>query len=115
VVRQETRAIHNLCEKGTHPNIVGVFSHGWMTNDRGYFLDMKLCYMNLEDYIVGGRKGASIQLQYIDPNFATGKLGCLNIWRIVEDITGGLEYIHSNGELHRELKPSNGKPCFTNC
>lgn len=32
----------------------------------------------------------------------------MKIWRIMEDITSGIAFIHFHKEVHRDLKPRNG-------
>jgi len=33
---------------------------------------------------------------------------CDQVWNIMSQIAGGLSFIHSNKEVHRDLKPQNG-------
>ena len=35
--------------------------------------------------------------------------GLVDALQISRDVTSGLEYIHQNGEVHRDLKPKNGE------
>ena len=37
----------------------------------------------------------------------------LRVMRTVEDITKGLAFIHSKGEVHRDLKPQNGSAALS--
>jgi len=47
------------------------------------------------------------------PHFTNrGELGpvirAAQIWNIMADISSGVAFIHSRGEIHRDLKPRNG-------
>jgi serine/threonine protein kinase len=70
-----------------HPNILSVFDHG----------DQDGVTYIVSEYIEGGtlasRMGAPIQLDY-----------CLRILRPIAD---ALDYAHSEGVVHRDVKPSN--------
>lgn len=105
--------IEKLCKGGGHPNIVVVLKHGWLNLNENYFVDMELCAINLEDYIRKDFKTVLGLSQYLDPLSATDEVGgwmsCLTLWGIMRQITSGLEFIHNHRELHRDLKPRNGK------
>lgn len=105
-IKNEVRVIDKLNANGGHQNIVTVFSHGWL-NDRYYF-DMELCIFNLEDYIVSNSRETFGLSKYFAPSAMDDELGCLSLWGIMTQITNGLAYIHSQHELHRDLKPRNG-------
>ena len=63
--------------------------------------------MNLEEFI-NGEFSKKFKAQYFDP-LSTGEAPeCLRMWSIMRHVTLGLEYIHSLGELHRDIKPQNG-------
>jgi len=106
-IENEARVIEKLGAKGGHRNIIAVLSHGWLSDDRYYF-DMEMCILNLEDYISGNIKSVLGISKYIDPLFKDKSLQCLSLWGITKQITSGLDFIHSHGELHRDLKPRNG-------
>jgi serine/threonine protein kinase len=86
---------------------VSAFGHGWLDENR-YFFDMEICTLNLDDYIYGGLKSVYGIEKFFDPDsHIKDELGCLSFLGIIGQITNGLQFIHSNGELHRDLKPRN--------
>lgn len=118
-VENESRAILKIYKDGTsHRNIVHVLNHGWLTSPfEYYFIDMELCDFNLHDYIYGDRTKL---LKCLRPfpkrdildtvlvrqdDFVCVKV--MNVYTIMTHIVNGLEYIHSCGQVHRDLKPKN--------
>jgi serine/threonine protein kinase len=99
--------IEKLGANGGHPNIVSAFGHGKLEDDRYYF-DMEICILNLDDYISGDFKIRYGIAKYLDPKSPDiDELGCLSFVGIITQFTNGLEFIHSKGQLHRDLKPRN--------
>jgi len=112
VIANETRAIKKLCS-GSHPNIVEVLRIGELKNSAYYFVDMELCDINLQDYI---HRDDSKPLPEAIPYFvknATSQVKALQIWNIVKQIATGVAFIHSHNEIHRDVKPQNGKDPFS--
>lgn len=70
---------------------------------------MELCDMNLECYIqcpetrkrLPPLSGSSLQWTKM-----------IQLWDLMEDITSGIAFIHSEKEVHRDLKPRNSKSRF---
>lgn len=103
------RAIEKL--SGGHSNIVAVLQHGQL-NGKRYYFDMELCFINLDDYFAEDMKYILGPQQYFDVKPAEGKLGCLSMWGVFKHLVSGLRFIHSLGELHRDIKPRNGVHSF---
>jgi len=105
-VLNELRAVIKLCVPGAHKNIVPVFRHGSLSPSM-YFLDMECCVMNLECWIQ--RRGGSTLAQkvpYLTANLPS-RMRSAQIWEVMEDLTNAVTFIHSLGEVHRDLKPRN--------
>jgi serine/threonine protein kinase len=80
-----------------HPNIVSATWHGKLS--LCYFLDMELCEFNLSARIVEWRNKSD------DPRF-TSRFG--EVAEIINDVANGLQFMHDQHEVHRDLKPTNG-------
>ena len=101
--KNEVRAIEKLSKDGGHPNIVPVLNHGAIC-DR-YFFDMELCDFNLMDYIMKCREMTD---GVGDSPVRFAETGC-----IFKDISHGIAFTHLQGEIHRDLKPRNGKRFYS--
>lgn len=129
-------AITKLFKDGGHKNIVQIIAHGWFTSlpYPFYFVDMELCDVTLHDYIhnpsievLDGNTSTSQSMITVDPkDIVQSTLGVVdfnmgsitdtanwytrlrNIWVVMRDITGGVEFIHYHKHVHRDLKPRNG-------
>jgi len=69
---------------------------------------MEFCEMNLAHFIEGKWNVDPVtKLPRLTDNMSYSvKVG--QIWDVVEGITCGLTFIHSEMEIHRDLKPRNG-------
>ena len=63
------------------------------------FIQMELCQGDLAEFL---------QSRYYPPFPLTQPLSLAAVWEIFRQIMEGLEYIHSLGLIHRDLKPKNG-------
>jgi serine/threonine protein kinase len=89
-----------------HENILEVLKHGWLSNSYFYFFDMEFCDVSLDSAIKEGdishlRRSGVERIKFSDWLRST--------FRIARQIIDGLAFIHRSGEIHRGLKPSNGK------
>jgi serine/threonine protein kinase len=107
----EVRVVRKFEITGSHENIVSVLKHGWLEENLTYFFDMERCALTLDAFIrfkfrerLGLAQFFSMQTSALD------NLDILSFWSIVNDVTNGLNYIHQLNEIHRDMKPSNGKP-----
>jgi serine/threonine protein kinase len=106
----EARAIDKLKASGRCENIVLVFKHGWLEGSSYYFIDMELCGCNLEHFTKGEERSSYLEMK--NPRFFGAMLserGLWSTWDIMEQICAGIEFIHHGKQIHRDLKPRNGK------
>jgi serine/threonine protein kinase len=108
-VEKEVQAIERLCGPGAHVNIVQVLNHGLLWDFPYYYIDMELCDMNLSDYIQSTTLADSSKSL---PRFVKGggTDSLLQIWTVMSQIASGVEYIHCEHQIHRDIKPGNGVP-----
>ena len=71
-------------------NIVFLLQCGLLPNTPYFYFDMELCDFNLAHYIASGGRSTA------------------GVWQIMLDICNALIYIHDQGFVHRDLKPTNG-------
>jgi serine/threonine protein kinase len=114
IIDNEIRAALKVCRKdGAHPNIVTVSRHGTLPITKHVYLDLELCAFDLEWYIKERLwrptseelsttvQGSLPQLDLV--------LRARYIWLILMQVANGLCHIHGLKEVHRDLKPQNGK------
>jgi serine/threonine protein kinase len=70
---------------------------------------MELCDITLHSYIYDKNP------DYMEPLYSEVQEGKASVvktcvlWEIIWDIARGLEFVHGHKEVHRDLKPRNGK------
>ena len=66
--------------------------------------------MSLEDYI--HPKSTPGHLNALVPYYVKGggTDSMVQMWTIMSQIAGGVEYIHGEHQIHRDIKPGNGNP-----
>ncbi len=114
-INNEARLISSFIENGGHNNIVTIMAHGWITSFNYYFIDMELCELSLHDYIGYFADWTPLGFEIVpamSPVFVektcSPVLRIQNIWTIGTHIVRGLEFMHANVQVHRDLKPQNG-------
>jgi serine/threonine protein kinase len=103
-IDNEIRAIQKLCQN-EHMNIVQVFEYGRLKPDGvTYFIDMELCEVSLANYM----KGHEIEGLISWPTIRSQNKVISHAYYILQQVLNGLLFIHSLGEVHRDLSPHNG-------
>jgi serine/threonine protein kinase len=72
-----------------------------------YFIDMELCDINLHDFL--HPKTSPMQSRLARFASVPSRSGPIGMWDIMVQLTSGLKFIHDNGEVHSDLKPTNGE------
>jgi serine/threonine protein kinase len=99
VLQREVDAIRNLGHKGSHKNIISILNHGELSLGY-YYIDMELCDYDLRHFI------SSDELQFLS-KVKRWQANDDLIWHIVEDISCGVAFVHSQDCIHRDLKSDN--------
>ncbi|KAJ7535590.1 hypothetical protein O6H91_12G039500 [Diphasiastrum complanatum] len=123
--RKARKEIDALIDSDAHPNVVRYYA---MERDTDFvYVALERCHLNLNDLILtlspqisckdpGREGGSSEQLSQAAQNLE--KETNLKLWdhlnhpsplllKLMRDIVDGLEYLHSLGYVHRDLKPQN--------
>jgi serine/threonine protein kinase len=117
-VKNEVKVIDSLRTIGRHQNIIDILKHGWLYDDMShYFIDMELADLTLSDYIryAFHNRDLGTQVNFrpdFNPIFASRECSrsqrLHSMWIIGHQIASGLEFLHKNGHVHRDLNPKNG-------
>ena len=103
-------ALSQSCANLRHTKILFQYSDMGESPSVGtyYFFDMECCDVNLEDYIQRKWSAEMVTKMPYFTNDIPSRMRMTQIWDVMEDVTSGLAFIHSQGEVHRDLKPRNG-------
>jgi serine/threonine protein kinase len=106
-ILNEVRAIEKLSKSGSHKHIVTVLNHGWLRVPTAsyYSFDMESCDFDLEYYVLGHT--ISLTSDQLRPS-PYAPYQPFQTAQIMEQIANAIAFIHSKGEVHRDLKPRNG-------
>lgn len=120
-IKNEARVISSIHENGGHKNIIGILDHGWLKGSFNvYYIDMELAQLTLADYIDhlrGAKHSSSNIVSDLSPVFVNPSSSferrVHNIWVVGRHVAEGLNFMHANKHVHRDLKPTNGKNFYS--
>jgi len=98
-----------VCD-GRNENVIHVVNFGLFRFSPYYFVDMELCAFSLHDFIhstsnINSRHTTHITA--INSSFSHSKSA--GVWNIMRQVACGIEFIHRQLEIHRNLTASNSK------
>lgn len=107
-VDKEMKATDYLC-KGKHVNIIKIFQQELFEPLESLpfcLIDMEFSDTNLEEYV----KGTKPNIPGLMPwnTVITDGDGIFIVVAIMQQLLGGIGFIHEKGYTHRNLKPQNG-------
>lgn len=93
-------------------HIVEILGHGSLgEHTAAYFIDMEYCDINLDEYI-RGVKTSVVGLVEFEMILKDGEIFAFMVCAILQQILSGLVFIHSQGKVHRDLRPQNSKHIY---
>lgn len=108
----EVKAMKMVCQQRSHLNVIRLFDDGTIVPNSLYYIDMELCDINLEQYING--IGTIVGFHRLR-DWAKSEPDLFLITAIMQQLLSGLAFIHMQGQVHRDLKPRNGKLGSLSC
>jgi serine/threonine protein kinase len=113
-IEAEMDVIRRVLGTRGHRNIVEILSHG--TLPRGdCFIDMELCDVDLWKYIHEPRTivqnataGQWDNIGYVTADCSL-QLKMRNVWTIMAHVANGVEFLHVQEYVHRDVKPQNSR------
>jgi serine/threonine protein kinase len=100
---EEVEALEAL---GKHCNVMGYFAHFWSPDDV-LSIVCELCEGDLERYMELRGQGSTLTGDWFGAPTECKCLSGADVFDILRGVAGGLEYIHSKGLVHHDIKPSN--------
>lgn len=105
-IENEARNIDLISKEG-HKNLVRVDDHGHLK----YYVN-GVVTTTLPIYIIDMELGSGSLTGQIEKRFHNSKppnfFRSVDVWNIMSQIAGGIEFLHRKGIIHRDLKPDNG-------
>ena len=107
-----------ILKKTNHPNIVKLYEILYSKNNSKIYLVLEYCEhgelinydettntFTLNEHIIEAYQISNGKEEYIDPDliYYTER----RMIRLISGIISGLQYLHSNGIIHRDIKPNN--------
>ena len=94
-------------------NLVKVTNHFYDLESKGvYIIDMEWCDFNMDEYISKQLSTATSKNLHEASGLSHPK-GDWNNWDVMEQVSGGVEFIHDRNLVHRDLKPRNSMAMIT--
>ena len=107
LAENEVNAIVLLC-KESHPNIIEVLEHGQLSAAQ-YYVDMELCYISLEDLLKQEERDDRKEDWFLHWPIKDFNDRLFFIIALIQELANGLYFIHNHDQVHRDIKPGNGK------
>ena len=91
---------------GKHCNVMGYFANFWSTDDV-LSIVCELCEGDLERYMELRGQGSMLTGDWFGAPTECKCMTGADVLNVLRGVAGGLEYIHSKGLVHHDIKPQN--------